>query len=182
MEPDSNDFKASLDIQYDMLLQKQQHIQRVLATVERVRAIVKDNGTIDSQLILLMIHSIQHEGELKQLLSGRLPDAFIQSLFLSELSSEEQIQVEHETTLVMYDLFAMFKQGLPPEDPIVQERALSLKLIFDQRLGQPLEELGMSETGRTFAELDLGFQNIFEPNFKNYLFEVLRRLILRENG
>jgi uncharacterized protein related to proFAR isomerase len=55
LEQDSKDFHASLDMQYELLLQKQQHIEHVVATIERVKAIVKDNDTLDPGLIMMTI-------------------------------------------------------------------------------------------------------------------------------
>jgi len=164
LEQDTSDFKASLEIQYGLLMQKQQQIQQVIATMERVRAIVKDNHTIDPELIMLMIHSIQHEGELKQWISDRLPDEFVQSIFKSGPN------LEHELMIGLNDLLIMFKQGL-----------VALKRLFDQLMGQPLEELAISETGRIFGGVDAQFPSSFDPDFKNYLFEVLRHRLQGES-
>ncbi|WP_165861088.1 MerR family transcriptional regulator [Paenibacillus paeoniae] len=172
LEQDSRDFKASLERQYELLLQKQQHIQHVVATIERVSAIVKDNHTLDPELIMITIHSIQQEGEVKQRFSERLPDAFVQSMF------ERGTSLEPEIMHVFNDLFVMFKQGLLPEHPLVQECARSLKLLIDRLLGQPLEELGMSETGKLLVGME--FPNNIQPDLINYLLEALRYLILKE--
>jgi DNA-binding transcriptional MerR regulator len=164
-------YKASLKMQYDMLQQKQQHIQRVMDTIERVSAIAEDNETIDPELIILMIQAIQQEGELKQWLFDRLPDAFVQSMVKSGESLEPEIMTAFN------DLLVMFKQGLQPEHHLVQERGLSLKRILDRLMALPLEELGMSETGKTLMEME--FPSNFQPDFKNYLLEVFGHLIIR---
>ncbi len=174
LEQGGKDYRTSLDMQYELLLQKQQHIQRVMATIERVRAIVKDNDTIDPQLIMLMINAIQQEGEMKQWLFDRLPDEFVESIFVSGAS------LEHEIMIVFNDLLVMSKQGLQPEHPLVQERGLSLKLILDRLLAQPLEELGMSETGKILMEME--FPSNFQPDFINYLLEVFGHLIIGSKG
>ncbi|MFB9753005.1 MerR family transcriptional regulator [Paenibacillus hodogayensis] len=179
LEKDGKDFNASLDLQYELLLQKQQHIQRVLDTVERARVIVKDNDAIDPDLIMQMIRSIQYEEEQKRWLSDHLPDELVQSILMSESSVEERIEVERELMIAYNDLLSMYKQGLPPEDPLVQERTLALKLIFEQMLGQSLEELGTSETGKMLGEMDPQLFPNFEPSFTNYFSEAMWHLFRR---
>ncbi|SDS93317.1 DNA-binding transcriptional regulator, MerR family [Paenibacillaceae bacterium GAS479] len=173
LEQDSKDFHSSLEMQYELLLQKQKHIQRVVATIERARAIVKDNRAIDPQLLMQIIHSIQHEEEQKQWLSDRLPESVVQSMFMSGSDLEERLRAEREMTLGLNDLLVMFKQGLQPEDPLVQKCARSLQLMIECVLGQPLQELPMSETGKVLEKLDPQFfMNSFEPTFKSFLFEL----------
>ncbi|GGG68714.1 hypothetical protein GCM10010918_24630 [Paenibacillus radicis (ex Gao et al. 2016)] len=172
LEQDGSDFKASLEKQYELLLQKQQHIQHVVATMERVSTIVQDNHTLDPELIMTMIHSIQHEGEVKKWFSEVLPDAFVQSMF------ERGVSMEPEIMIAFNDLFLISKQGLLPNDPLVQECARSLKQLIDQLLGQPLEELGMSEMGKKLIGVEL--PSHIQPELINYLFEALRHLILKE--
>ncbi|RXZ83110.1 MerR family transcriptional regulator [Paenibacillaceae bacterium] len=173
LEQDSKDFKDSLELQYELLLQKQQQIEHVVATMERVRAIVQDNHTLDPELIMLMIHSIQHEGKVKQWFSDQLPDALVESMFSRGPSLEPEMMTE------LNDLLVMYKRGLQPEDPLVQECALSLKLMIDQVLGQSLEEMEISGTGTVLGEIDPQVMSGFDPSFKNYLFEVLGHLITR---
>jgi len=180
LEQDGTDFTASLELQYELLLQKQQHIQRVLATLERVRAIVKDNHALDPGLIMLMINSIQHEEEQKQWLSERLPDSIVHSFFMSELSMEERAQVEREMTLCLNDLLVMSKQGLLPDHPLVQARALDLKQFLDPLLGQTLKELRTEEVEGVLAEMEAKFSRCnFNPDFKKYLHEVFQLLSSR---
>jgi len=183
LEQDGKDFNASLEMQYEMLLQKQQHIQRVLTTIERVSAIVKDNLTIDPSLIMLMIHSIQHEEEQKRWLAERLPDSVVNSFFMSGLSSEERLQIERGMTLWLNDLLDMYKQGLQPNHLLVQERALDLKQIIEPQLGEGLEELGTSEVGKALEEMDMQFYpSNFDPDFKNYLHEAFGYLSTRTHN
>ncbi|MEK8126659.1 MerR family transcriptional regulator [Paenibacillus filicis] len=173
LKQDNQDYLTSLDMQYELLLQRQQHIQHVVATIERVRAIVKENHTMDPELIMLMIHSIQHEGKMKEWIAERLPEAFVQSIFKSGPSLESELMIG------LNDLLVMHKQGLEPGHPLVQEHALTLKGLFDQLMGQPLEELAFSETGRIMGEeMDPHFPGSFEPSFKSYLFEVLGHLLI----
>ncbi|WP_165861090.1 MerR family transcriptional regulator [Paenibacillus paeoniae] len=174
LEQGGKDYKASLELQYELLQQKQQHIQRVLATIERVKAIITDNDTIDPQLIILMIHAIQQEGELKQWLYDRLPDEFVESMFVSGAS------LEHEIMIVFNDLLVLSKQGLQPDHPLVQEHGLALKQILNRLLAQPLEELGISETGKVLMEME--FPSSFQPEFINYLLEVFGHLTVRSKG
>jgi len=183
LEQDGQDFNASLEIQYELLLQKQQHIQRVLATLERIRAIVKDNLSIDPGLIMMMIHSIQHEEEQKRWLSERLPDSFVHSFFMSGLSLDERVHVEREMTLWFNDLLVMCKQGLQPDHPLVQKRALELKQFLDPTLGQAMEELGTSEVGRVLEEMNSQFfSSNFDPHFKKYLNEAFAHLSIQTHN
>jgi DNA-binding transcriptional MerR regulator len=180
LEQDSKDFHASLEMQYELLLQKQQHIQRVVATIERIRAIVRDHRTIDPGIIMLMIHSIQHEEEQKQWLSDRLPDALVQSIFMSGLSLEDRLQVEHEMILGINDLLIMFKKGLKPEYPLVQEHAFSLMLMLERMLGHQMQELRTGGAGKVFEEMDPQiFPSGFEREFNDYLRKVFFQLGIR---
>ncbi|RXZ83112.1 MerR family transcriptional regulator [Paenibacillaceae bacterium] len=180
LEQNGKDFSASLEMQYELLLKKQEHIQHVVSTLERVREIVKDNRTIDPQLIMLMIHSIQYEEQQKQWLSNRLPDAFVQSIFMSGFSLEEKLQVNREMTMLFNDLLVMSKEGLQPEHPLVQERAASWALVLERLLGEALKELQTSEVGRVLKDLDPKiFPSSFEPEFNNFLREVFTYMGVR---
>ncbi|MEK8129473.1 MerR family transcriptional regulator [Paenibacillus filicis] len=185
LEQDGKDFNASLKLQYELLLKKQQHTQRIVDTVERAIAIIDDNDTIEPEIIMQMIRSIQHEEEQKQWLSERLPDPVVQSILMSESSSDERIQVEREFMIAFNDLLAMYKQELPPEHPHVQELALALKLLYEQLLGQSLQELGTSDTGTVLREMDPQLFPSFEPGLMNYFSEAiwhLFRLMWEEKG
>jgi len=173
LEQDGKDFKASLEMQYELLLQKQQHIQRVVAAIERAKTIIKDKDTIDPELIMQMIRSIQLEEEQKQWLSDRQQDALVQSM------SAVGPSLESEILIVFDDLLRLSKQGLPPEDSLVQERMLALKLLFEQMFGQPLQELGTSEAGKVLEELDPQLFPNFEPSFTNFLSEAFSHLFRR---
>ncbi|MFE6074214.1 MerR family transcriptional regulator [Paenibacillus sp. NPDC057886] len=177
LEQDGKDFHASLELQHELLLQKQQHIQHVVATIERARVIFQDNDYIDPGLIMQMIRSIQHEEEQKQWLSDRLPDALVQSMSLSGLSLDERTQVERKIMLAFNDLLLMSKQGLPPEHHLVQECALTLKLIIEQMFGQSLQEPGTIETLQTLGEWDPQLFPKFDPKLINYLIEALGHLL-----
>ncbi|MEK4876977.1 MULTISPECIES: MerR family transcriptional regulator [Paenibacillus] len=179
LEQDSKDFKTSLERQYELLLEKQQHIQRVVGTIEQVKAVVKDNDTLDPGLIMLMINSIQHEAERKQWFSERVPDTVVQSVFMSELSLEERLRIEREMTLELNELLVMSKQGLPPEHLLVHEHALTLFLMIERLLGQ---ELWNSETGKVLEEMDPHLFPNLEQDFKNYLIEAVRHMLIRQWG
>ncbi|OBZ19430.1 hypothetical protein A8L34_07985 [Bacillus sp. FJAT-27264] len=177
LEQDGKDFNASLKLQYGLLLKKQQHIQRIVDTVERAIAIVDDNDTIDPRIVMMMVRSIQHEEEQKQWLSERLPDALVQSMSLSGLTLDERIQVERKIMIAFNDLLLMSKQGLPPEHHLVQERAVTLKLVIEQMLGQSLQELGTNQTLRALGEWDPQLFPNVEPELMNYLLEALLHLL-----
>ncbi|MFC3745130.1 MerR family transcriptional regulator [Paenibacillus sp. GCM10012306] len=179
LEQDSKDFKTSLERQYELLMEKQEHIQRVVASVKRVKEIVKDNDTMDPSLIMLLIHSIQHEEAQKQWFSDRVPDEVVQSVFMSESSVEERIRVEREFTLEINDLMVMYKQGLPPEHPLVQEHAFTLFMMIERMLGQ---ELWNSETGKVLEEMDPQLFPNLEQDFKNYLIEAFGQMLIRQWG
>ncbi|MDR9748573.1 MerR family transcriptional regulator [Paenibacillus taichungensis] len=179
LEQDAKDFNTSLKLQYELLLKKQQHTQRIVDTVERAIAIMDDNDTIEPELIMVMIRSIQHEQEQKQWLSDHLPEELVQSMLMSELSSDEQIQVNRELMIAYNDLLAMYKQGLPPEHPLVQEPVLAIKLLLEQLLGHSLQELATNETGKVLKDLDTQLFPNFEPDFMNYFSEALVHLLRR---
>jgi DNA-binding transcriptional MerR regulator len=179
LEQDSKDFKTSLERQYELLLEKQQQIQRVVETIEQVKAVVKDDDTLDPGLIMLMIHSFQHEEERKQWLSERVPDTVVQSVFMSGLSLEERLRIEREITLELNELLEMFKQGLPPENLLVQEHALTLFQMIERLLGQ---ELWNSKTGKVLEEMDPHLFPNLEHGFKNYLIEAFRHMLIRQWG
>jgi hypothetical protein len=120
-----------------------------------------------------LIQSIQHEGEQKQWLYDRLPDAHAQSIFKVGESLEPEIFI------VLNELLVMSKQGLQPKDLLVQERANALKLIIEQLFGQPLQEMETSEMGRMLGEMDPQLFPNFEPGFMNYLSEALGHLLSR---
>ncbi|RXZ81535.1 MerR family transcriptional regulator [Paenibacillaceae bacterium] len=187
------DFLSSLTEQYELLQQKKRHIEAVLSTIERTKAIAQDTSSLDSQLIIMIIHSIQHEEDMKSWLSERLPDKFVSSIFMKDKTAEERLELDRYFVTTLNDISAMHKQGYPPHHSEVLEKGRGILQMMEEGLGINIMEvqgLLLKNEARQALEADsdpldlMLFLNIWTPEEELFLanmFELLLSDYLRSN-
>ncbi|WP_141502693.1 MerR family transcriptional regulator [Paenibacillus luteus] len=185
------DFQQSLAVQFELLQQKQRHLEKVLDTIGRMQKIVERAGRVDSDLMLVFIHNIQHEENQKQWLSQQMPSSFVGALFMDDMNLDERLAKESTITAMVMELKEHYKQGKEPLDEEVLGSGRRLVAFLDELLGPVLESMNEEElsnigflTDREAPIDPILFPNAFTEQEEAYLKIVFDHLeafnILRE--
>lgn len=159
-----HDLQQSLAAQYEMLKQKQQQLQRVLDTIERMQNIVEGAGKVDRDLLLMFIHNIQHEEVQKEWLAQQMPQAVVNGIFLEGLPDEEKLELEKRMTAILIQLKLHMKQGKQPLDPEVIESAQGLLDLLKPIINSIVSKLDEQEIAQFEALEDSPIDPVLFPN------------------
>lgn len=182
------DFRHTLDSQYELLLRKKQQLEHVLGTMERMKELMQDTNALDIHLLLMLIHSLQHEEKQKEWLQSQLPSSIVNVIFMEGMSKEERLKVEREIIGYTAELRRFYKKGRSPRDAEVIAVSLRLAAVYEQLLGPTLQSLSEDELAQFEAieeeqnELDpVLFPNMFTPEEEAFFKEVFEHLDLKGN-
>jgi DNA-binding transcriptional MerR regulator len=118
--------QQSLQLQVELIQKKRDHFDQILQTLSRLQEVVRDQGEIDARLLLVLIHTIQHEEDQQEWLSRYLPHSVVKSLLLADKSEEERLRMERTFTSLMSDLKTYYREGVPAEDPQAIQKGKAL--------------------------------------------------------
>lgn len=110
------DLKESLEFQKQEMLQKKEHLQQVIRALDHALYITEDQGTMDANIFMMLIHNIHKEEEQKEWLSNYFPKEMVENMFkIPEIKLKE-------LNLEMAELFSQLKAayGQDPANPNVQ--------------------------------------------------------------
>ena len=121
------DLKESLEFQKQEMLQKKEHLQQVIRALDHALYMMEEQGTMNANIFMMLIHNMHKEEEQKEWLSNYFPKEMVENMFKVP---EEKLK---ELNLEMAELFSQLKAayGQDPANPNVQ--AL-LKQYFDLSL------------------------------------------------
>ncbi len=110
------DLKESLEFQKQEMLQKKEHLQQVIRALDHALYITEDQGTMDANIFMMLIHNIHKEEEQKEWLSNYFPKEMVENMF-----KVPEIKLK-ELNLEMAELFSQLKAayGQDPANPNVQ--------------------------------------------------------------
>lgn len=170
----------TLAAQSQLLKQKKQKLEHIIDTVDHLLNLVPEDHDYSNNLLLTLIHSIQHEEDQKQWLSQRLPTELIDSLFLAH-GSPERLMYDRKMTALLGALLNLRIEGFKPEDPLVQEKAVELlQLICELLPGGSFHQLAqhlLIQEEDMLEQMDpFLFPNGFSPEEEQFLSEVFAQL------
>ena len=129
MQEEKWDLKESLAFQKKLLLQKREHIDRVIKAVTHAQHLVEEQETIDPNIFSLLINSIQMENKHKEWLKQFMPAETVEKMF--DISEEKQLEYEKKLLKIFGELKECY--GKDPSDQIVQsliEKLFSIAKSF----------------------------------------------------
>ncbi|EID43075.1 MerR family transcriptional regulator [Parageobacillus thermoglucosidasius] len=140
MQEEKWDLKESLAFQKKLLLQKREHIDRVIKAVTHAQHLAEEQEKIDPNIFSLLINSIQMENQQKEWLKQFMPDETVEKIF--DISEEKQLEYAKK----LLGIFEKLKEcyGKDPSDNDVQsliEKLFSIakgvaKEVFDEDLSR----------------------------------------------
>jgi len=110
------DIKESLEFQKQEMLQKMEQLQQVIRALDHALYITEEQGTMNANIFMMLIHNMHKEEEQKEWLSNYFPKEMVENMFKVP---EEKLK---ELNLEMAELFSQLKAayGQDPANPNVQ--------------------------------------------------------------
>jgi DNA-binding transcriptional MerR regulator len=129
------DLKDSLAFQKQEMLQKKEHIERVIRALDHALHMMENQGTVNSAIFISLINNIQMEDEHKEWLKGIIPESTVEGLY--GISEEKHQELNKKTAL----LFTQLKDavGQNPKSDEVQGLIQEYMNIAEEILGGSLE-------------------------------------------
>ncbi|WP_185806798.1 MerR family transcriptional regulator [Bacillus salinus] len=127
----------TLRVQKQLLLQKRAEIDYVINTITRVEEITQED--IDSDLLLSIIHSVQHEQAQKEILAKHTSDThLINQLFMEDKTEDEKKEIERQLIKILKSFKDSYAKGVSTNSREVQKLVEQLVTCLNRVM--PLEE------------------------------------------
>lgn len=137
----NDSFHETLIRQKQLLQKKREEMDYVIQTIERVEGLLGDK-TLDSDILLALIHSVQHEQDHKKLFSKYFTDTTLKQAFLEDIQEEERAELEQKFISILKELKDLHSLGHHPGDREVQQIFTNMFGMFHHILSpQALEEI-----------------------------------------
>ncbi|MBD2870934.1 MerR family transcriptional regulator [Paenibacillus arenilitoris] len=177
------ELQHTLAMQFELLEQKKRQLEQVLVTIGRMRRILEGAGKVDNDLLLLLIHNLQHEERQKRWLSGQMPPSMVEAIFMEKLPEEQRLELERRMTVLLARLKEHYREGRHLNDEEVLACGWELSALLEQLIGPVMSGLSEQELAQMEALGDPAtgvdpvlFPNLFakeEEAFLQQLFEHL---------
>ncbi|GIP35088.1 MerR family transcriptional regulator [Paenibacillus sp. J2TS4] len=167
------DLQSSLAFQYELLLQKREHLDQVIATLGRVQNILHETENVETDYLLMAIYMLQHEEKQKEWLLQRFSKPTVDALFM-EGRPEERLEFERKTIALISELKKLGKEGKSADDPVVQEKGTELLNVMISAVeAGALEELVQQIDVEQLADELVLFPDFFQEDeaFLKQVFE-----------
>lgn len=138
---------STLAAQSDLLRQKKDQLERVIAAMERVSQLIDADAEeeVDSSLVLALIHMVQYEKEQQEWVSLHVSPSYSDLIFMKDKSPEERFELEQRVTRMTLELKKLYKAGCSPEDEGVYLAVKQLlELILEIIYPATLEDLSLN--------------------------------------
>lgn len=182
LQKHDEDFRHTLESQHELLLRKKKQLDQVLETIERMQYVVQDAGEMDTNLLLTFIHFVQHEESQREWLLGQLPASLVDVIFMEGKSKEERREFERQVTACIVKLKQYYKEGRPPNDPIVVACGIRMVELCESILSPLVNQLSEEDlalfagTAPNSEPLDpVLFPNFFTAEEEDYMKEVFEQ-------
>jgi DNA-binding transcriptional MerR regulator len=178
MQEEKWDLKESLAFQKKLLLQKREHIDRVIKAVTHAQHLIEERETIDPNMFCLLINSIQMENKHKEWLKQFMPDEAVEKMF--DISEEKQLEYEKK----LLGIFEKLKEcyGKDPSDNDVQsliEKLFSIaKDITKEVFGEDLSRFHWK--GDELAEAPMLFPSPFSKEEEEWVAKAVEIFLANE--
>ncbi|MBA2876801.1 MerR family transcriptional regulator [Thermaerobacillus caldiproteolyticus] len=178
MQEEKWDLKESLAFQKRLLLQKREHIDRIIKAVTHAQYLAEEQEKMDPDIFSLLINSIQMENQQKEWLKQFMPDEVVEKIF--DISEEKQLEYEKK----LLGIFEKLKEyyGKDPSDNAVQsliEELFSIaKDVAKEVFGEYLSLFHLKED--EFAEEPMLFLSPFSKEEEEWVAKAVEIFLAKE--
>lgn len=134
------DLKESLQFQKQEMLQKREQIDRVIRALDHALYIMDEQGTVNANIFMTLIHNIHKEDEQKKWLINIFPKDSVEQMY--SLSDEKQMELNSKIAKLIDELKSTYGQDY--KSPAVQtliEQYFALALEIYPGTMELVEEL-----------------------------------------
>jgi DNA-binding transcriptional MerR regulator len=178
MQEEKWDLKESLAFQKKLLLQKREHIDRVIKAVTHAQHLIEERETVDPNMFCMLINSIQMENKHKEWLKQFMPDETVEKIF--DISEEKQLEYGKK----LIEIFEKLKEcyGKDPSDNNVQsliEKLFSIaKEVAKETFGEDLSRFHWK--GDELAEEPMLFLSPFSKEEEEWVAKAVEIFLAKE--
>lgn len=167
------DLQESLEFQRHEMIQKRDHLNRVIRALDHALFIMEEQNTIDATIFMSLIHNIHKEEEQKEWFTNYLPKEAVEKMF--DLPEEKYMELNNEITSLFSELKAAY--GQDPESPYVQallKQYFDLALVIYPETFELMENLEKQEIESIEDEDMQLFPSPFSPEEEKWLVQALQ--------
>ncbi|MGE7024429.1 MerR family transcriptional regulator [Solibacillus cecembensis] len=159
----TNSLHDTLYKQKELLKKKRDEIDYIIGTISRVEQIIQAEK-VESDLLLLIIHSIQNEKNQKQWLSTQLSEPIVEQAFMQHMPKEEKLKTERDLFTIINKLQVFYENGASPHTFEVQRLITQLdkilSKIIEPKYQKEVEKLEIEESSLyNISFMSKGFQD-----------------------
>lgn len=176
LQKPGEDLEESLAVQTQLLQQKRDHLDQVLAAIEQVQGILRNrNKEIDSDTLLMLIYVVHHEKSQKQSVANHMSQALQDRMLMKGKTAEEKMVFETSITSIFTDMIRFYDEGRSADDDKVQEKGLELMdlltEVFKPEELDELKDISDRMKGDAFP-----FTKVLKNDVEAYLSDVLMKI------
>ncbi|QQK76181.1 MerR family transcriptional regulator [Salicibibacter cibarius] len=175
LEKSGEDLQGSLRIQEKLLKQKQEQISNILETMKRVQDLIHGQEQIDGELVLSLIHGIQHEEDIKQHLADHVSQSLVDRMFMEGKPAEERLTAEQQMTSILTDINRIYNEGKHTDSQEAQEKALELLTLL-ATVFESTDEVELQKAEKAFEDKPMMFSQTIKPEVEAYMNDVFEKM------
>ncbi|WP_431027228.1 MerR family transcriptional regulator [Lysinibacillus sp. LZ02] len=104
------DLQESLQFQKQEMVQKREHLDRVIRALDHALFMMEEQGTVSANVFMALIHNIHKEDEQKEWLKNYFPKHSVEQMY--SLSEEKQMELNSKMARLFDELKATFGQDV----------------------------------------------------------------------
>ena len=121
-------FTDSLPVQRTVLVHKREELDRAIAAINHVQALLDDDFPLDWTVLTSLLHGMEFEEEQKEWMKEHFPDDFA-SLF-TDIPKEEREKLDREWLSILAEVKRLMRENVPPHAPETQQVFLNINDLF----------------------------------------------------
>lgn len=125
--------KGSLEFQKKLLIEKQEHLSRMIKATEHAIDVLEEEKIINTEVLAFLIHSIKNEQEHLDWVGQYLPDKISNHIF--KLYEEKESEINRKTTILFQKLKEKIKEHHYRDD-VVQQLIEEMLQLLKEVLGE----------------------------------------------
>lgn len=121
-------FVDSVPVQRKVLVHKREELNRAIAAIDHVQALLDDDFPLDWTVLTSLLHGMEFEEEQKAWMKEHFPDDFA-SLF-TDIPKKKREKLDREWLSILAEVKRLMRENVPPHAPEAQQVFLNINDLF----------------------------------------------------
>ncbi|MGX8792946.1 MerR family transcriptional regulator [Oceanobacillus sp. M60] len=121
-------FVDSVPVQRKVLVHKREELNRAIAAIDHVQALLDDDFPLDWTVLTSLLHGMEFEEEQKAWMKEHFPDNFA-SLF-TDIPKKKREKLDREWLSILAEVKRLMRENVPPHAPEAQQVFLNINDLF----------------------------------------------------